>query len=256
MKIIASAVMGLVLVISSTVSAEIKTVRMGTEGSYAPFNFIAKDGKLAGFDIEVGNALCVAMKVECSWATSDWDGLIPALKAKKFDVIMASMSITDERKKEISFTKKYYISPARFVAMKNSGLEINKESLKGAVVGVQGGTVSENFVKGEYGDSVKIKAYSTQDEVNLDFIAGRIDLIFAESIALLNFLESDHGKIAEFIGPVFTTKKYFGDGLGIGVRNGEDELLEMLNKAIDDIRADGTYQKINAKYFDFDIYGE
>ncbi len=256
MKFVVVTILGIILTISSTVSAEIKTVRMGTEGAYSPFNYFTRDGKLAGFDVEIGKALCAAMKVECTWVTSDWDGIIPALQAKKFDVIMASMSITEERKKQINFTKKYYMTPARFMGKKNSGIEINKKSLQGKVVGVQGGTVSEDFVRGEYGDTVKIKTYGSQDEANLDFISGRVDLVFAESVVLLSFLDSDQGEGAEFIGPGFSSQKYFGDGIGIAVRQGEDELLEMLNKAIDTIRADGRYQKINAKYFDFDIYGE
>jgi len=242
---------------AGSATAEIKKVRMGTEGAYPPFNSIDKNGKLQGFDIDVGNALCAAMKVECEWVTQEWDGIIPGLMAKKYDTIIASMSITEERKKKVSFSNKYYQTPAKFVRMKGSGIEINKDSLKGKSVGVQRATIHENFLRDNYGDVVDIKAYATQDEANLDFNAGRVDLLLADSVALLEgFIKTDAGKDAEFVGPGFTDPKWFGDGAGIAVRKDDNELREMLNKAIAQIRADGTYAKINAKYFDFDVYGK
>lgn len=249
--------MGCALAIAAMVpmSAFADKIVMGTEGAYAPFNSIDKDGKLVGFDIEIGNALCTAMKAECEWVTSDWDGIIPALKNKNFDTIIASMSITDERKKEIDFTQKYYTSPVKFARPKGSDIEITAEGLKGKIVGVQGGTVTENFVKGKFGDVVEIKAYGAQDEANLDFVSGRIDLLAADSFVLYDFLASKDGGFAEATGPDFDEKKYIGDGIGIGVRKEDQELKERLNKAIQQIRADGTYKKINDKYFAFDVYG-
>lgn len=245
-----------ILAVSASAQAEITKVRMGTEGAYPPFNQIDKSGKLTGFDIEIGNALCDAMKVECEWVTSDWDGIIPALLAKKFDTIVASMSITDERKKKIAFTGKYYTTPVKFVAPAGSKIEITKEGLKGKIIGVQSGVVSENFVRGTFGDVAEVKAYGTQDEANLDFAAGRVDLLCADSFVLADFLKTADGKSAAFIGPEFNDPKYLGEGIGIGVRQEDNELREMLNKAIAQIRADGTYEKINKKYFDFDVYGE
>ena len=244
------------LFIFSVSAAEMKTLRLGTEGAYAPFNSVNKEGELVGFDIEIGKALCAEMKVKCEWVTSDWDGLIPALLAKKFDAIVASMSITEERKQKIAFTSKYYTTPGRFVRMKGDTVEANKESLKGKVIGVQGGTISENFVRGEFGEVVDIKVYGTQDEANLDFMVGRVDVVFADSVVLVDFLKSKSGQQAELFGPSFTEAKYFGEGIGIGLRKNDQALLETFNQAIDAIRANGTYQKINAKYFDFDLFGE
>ena len=230
---------------------------MGTEGAYAPFNYIDQNGELQGFDIEIGNALCAAMKVECEWVTNDWDGIIPALMAKKYDTIVASMSITEDRLKKIDFSDKYYTTPAKFVRKKGSGIEITRERLSGKTVGVQSATIHEDFLLGEYGDIVEIKTYGTQDDANLDFAAGRVDLLLADSVALLEgLLQTDAGKDAEFVGPDFTDPKYFGLGAGIGIRKGETELRDMLNAAIAQIRADGTYERINAKYFDFDVYGD
>ncbi len=243
--------------IASASAADKMKVRMGTEGAYPPFNYIDKDGKLKGFDIDIGNAICEAANFDCTWVTQDWDGIIPALLAEKFDTIIASMSITDERKKKVDFSIKYYNTPARFVtAEKNANVEINKENLKGKVIGVQSSTIHENFVNDNFGDVAKIKTYGKQEEANLDLVAGRLDYVIADSIALLDgFLKKDIGKGFVFVGPSYTDKKWFGDGAGVAIRKGEDKLREAINAAIRKIRADGTYAKINAKYFDFDIYG-
>ena len=187
----------------------------------------------------------------------DWDGIIPGLLAKKYDAIVASMSITEERRKKVDFTGKYYTTPAKFVRMKGSGIEITNEGLEGLAVGVQRATIHENFLRDNYGDIVSIKAYATQDEANLDFVAGRVDLLLADSMALQGgFLDTPDGESAEFVGPDFTDPRWFGDGAGIAVRKGEGELLDALNAAIAAIRADGTYKAINDKYFDFDVYGD
>ena len=183
--------------------------------------------------------------------------MIPGLLAKKYDAIIASMSITEERKQKVDFTAKYYSTPARFVRKKGSGIEISRAGLGGKTVGVQRATVHENFVRDNYGDIVSLKAYATQAEANLDFTAGRVDLLLADAAVLLGgLLKGPAGQEAEFVGPDFTDSRWFGDGVGIAVRKGESGLLDTLNRAIDTIRADGTYRKINAKYFDFDLYGD
>lgn len=233
-----------------------KKVRIGVEGAYPPFSSVTSDGKLVGFDIDMANALCDQMKVECELVTQDWDGIIPALQARKYDAIIASMSITEERKKKVDFTNKYYQTPAKFVRKKGSGIEITKEGLKGKTVGVQRATIHDNFVTEVYGDAVEVKRYGTQDEAYLDIAAGRVDLLLADSVALEDgFLKTDSGKDYEFVGPDFTDPKYFGDGAGIAIRKGEDELAEMFNAAIDAIRANGVYKSIQDKYFNFNVYG-
>ncbi len=239
-------------------AAEKMKVRMGTEGAYPPFNVIDKDGKLQGFDIDIGNAICKAANFECTWVTQDWDGIIPGLLAEKYDTIIASMSITEERKKKVDFSNKYYTTPARFVtAAKNAGIKISKENLKGKVIGVQSSTIHENFVRDNFGDVAKIKSYDKQSQANLDLKAGRVDYVLADAVALLDgFLNTPGGKGYQFVGPNYTDKKWFGDGAGIAIRKGEDKLRKAINAAIDKIRSDGTYAKINAKYFDFDVYGD
>ncbi len=232
-------------------------VRIGTEGAYPPFNSIDKDGNLVGFDVEIAKALCDAAKLECEFVVQDWDGIIPGLIAKKYDAIVASMSITEERKQKVDFTNKYYNTPAKFVARKGADLQISVDGLKGKVIAVQRATIHENFLRDNYGKVVTVNSYATQDEAYLDLVSGRADAGIADSVAIMDgFLSTDQGKDFQFYGPDFNDPKWFGEGVGIAVRKGDNELREKLNAAIMQIRSDGTYEKINAKYFDFDVYGK
>jgi len=229
-------------------------VRIGVEGAYPPFSEITPDGKLVGFDIDIALALCQTMASECTLVPQDWDGIIPALLARKYDAIIASMSITEERKKKVDFTKKYYNSPAKFVARKGAGVEISAAGLKGKKVGVQRATTHDTYLTDNYPD-VEIVRYGTQDEVYLDLSAGRLDTALQDSIAADDgFLKTDAGKDFEFIGPGLSDPKWFGDGAGIAIRKADDKLESCLNDAITEIRANGTYKAINDKYFEFDIY--
>ena len=232
-----------------------QNVRIGTEGAYPPFNSIDKDGKLVGFDVDIAKALCDAAGFQCEFVVQDWDGIIPGLLAKKYDAIIASMSITEERKKKVDFTKKYYNTPAKFVAAKGANFDISPDGLKGKSVAVQRATTHENFVRDNF-PGMDIRVYATQDEANADLVSGRVDLGMADSVALLDgFLNTPEGKDFAFIGPDYNDPRWHGDGVGIATRKGEDKLREALNMAIDKIRADGTYKMINDKYFDFDVYG-
>ncbi|MDH3379395.1 MAG: ABC transporter substrate-binding protein, partial [Gammaproteobacteria bacterium] len=224
------------LVSTSVIAGEWKKIRIGVEGAYPPFSSITADGKLVGFDIDIANALCAELGAECELVPQDWDGIIPALLAKKYDAIIASMSITEERKKKVAFTNKYYNTPAKFVRRKGSGIEISMEGLKGKTVGVQRATTHDNFITGEFGEAVDIKRYATQDEAYLDAVAGRLDLLLADSVAMDDgFLKTDQGKDFEFVGPGYSEVKYFGEGAGIAVRKEDQDLVDMLNKAIDAI---------------------
>ena len=231
-------------------------LRIGVEGAYPPFSWAESDGTLKGFDIEIAEALCTSMDVECELVPQDWDGIIPALLAKKYDAIVASMSITEERKKKVDFSDKYYNTPAKFVAAKDAGFDASADGLKGKVVGVQRGTIHQCYMEKAFPD-VELKLYGTQEEVFLDLGAGRIDAQISDSIqALEGFLSQDAGKDYAFLGDDQFDLECHGEGAGIAVRKGEDELREKLNAAIQAIRDDGTYKTINDKYFDFDIYGE
>ncbi|MEE9596581.1 MAG: ABC transporter substrate-binding protein [Acidiferrobacterales bacterium] len=247
----------LVLVSGAAIAKEWKIVRIGVEGAYPPFSSVTTSGELIGFDIDITKALCKEMGVKCSMVQQDWDGIIPALLARKYDAIIASMSITEERKKKVAFTDKYYNTPAKFVRKKGSGIEISKAGLSGKAVGVQRATTHDNFITGEFGDTVTIKRYGTQDEAYLDAVAGRLDLLLADSVAMMDgFLNTDKGQDWEFVGEDYTDPKYFGVGVGIAIRKQDTDLVTMFNKAIAGIRTKDTYAKIQGKYFDFDVYGD
>lgn len=253
------AMLALLAAVAAPVVGEAKdwtTVRIGVEGAYPPFSEVGPDGKFRGFDIDIAMALCAEIKAECELIQQDWDGIIPALLAKKYDAVIASMTITEERKRRVDFTNKYYSIGARFVRKKGSGIEIAPESLKGKKVGVQRATTHDNYVTDNYGDAVEVVRYGTQDEANLDLVAGRVDLLLADMVALdEGFLKVDSGKDFEFVGPVLNDPKWFGQGAGIALRKDDTDLRDKLNAAIDAIRKNGTYDTIAKKYFDFDVYG-
>ena len=248
--IAAVAVMGTLS--TAVVAKEWKTVRIGTEGAYPPFNFFDANKELQGFDVDIAKALCEKMKVKCEFVAQDWDGIIPALIANKYDAIIASMSITEERKKTVDFTNKYYNPPARFVAKKGSGFkDPSPAGVAGKTIGAQSATIHANHLEDKY-KGATIKLYATQDEANLDLAAGRLDLILADSIVLYEWVEkATDGKCCEMVGEPINLSP---DGAGIAVRKEDKELKEMFNKAIAEIVKDGTYKKINDKYFPFSIY--
>lgn len=230
-------------------------VMVGTEGAYPPFNSIDSSGELVGFDIDIANALCDTAGFECEFVVQDWDGIIPGLIAKKYDAIIASMSITPERAEKVDFTNKYYNTPGKFIAPKGAYPNFSEDQVKGKTVGVQRATTHENFLRDNFPE-VNVQVYATQDEANLDLVAGRVDLVMADSVALSEgFLKTEEGAGFEFVGPEYSEPKWHGPGAGIAVRKGEDKLRQCLNDAIAEIRANGTYKKINDKYFDFDAYG-
>ncbi|SHL21306.1 ABC transporter substrate-binding protein [Phytopseudomonas punonensis] len=224
-------------------------LKIGTEGAYPPFNLIDASGQVGGFDVEIGQALCAKMKAECEVVTSDWDGIIPALNAKKFDFLIASMSITEERQQAVDFTDPYYTNKLQFIAPKGSDFKTDKASLKGKVIGAQRATIAGTWLEDNMGGVVDVKLYDTQENAYLDLASGRVDGVLADTFVNWEWLKSDAGKGFEFKGdPVFDNDK-----IGIAVRKG-DALRERLNKALAEIVADGTYKKINDKYFPFSIY--
>ncbi len=229
-------------------------VRIGTEGAYPPFNFVDTNGELQGFDVDIAKALCAEMKVECEFVAQDWDGIIPALLANKYDAIIASMSITAERKEKVDFTGKYYSTPPALIAPKDTALSAtDPASLSGKTIGAQSATTHATFLEDTYTDST-IKLYTTQDEANLDLASGRLDAVMADSVVLGEWLKTDDGGCCIMVGAVENDPRYFGEGAGIAVRKGEDDLREMFNTAIQAIIANGTYKEINDKYFEFSVY--
>ena len=232
------------------------TLVLGTEGAYPPFNLIDDNGNVAGFDIEIGNALCAEMNRTCEWVTQDWDAMIPALLAKKYDAIVASMSITEDRQRVISFTRPYYQTPARFIAKDGAFADDKAATLAGKRIGVQRATIHATYLEEYYPDSEAV-FYATQDEANLDLTSGRVDAVMADSVALLDgFLQTDAGQGYGFFGGTHYDRNHHGDGVGIGVRKEDSALKDAFSAAIEAIHANGTYKKINDKYFDFDVWVE
>ena len=232
-----------------------KSVRIGVEGAYPPFSETKPDGSLVGFDIDIANALCDEIRAKCTMITQDWDGMIPALLARKYDAIIASMSITPERKKRVAFTNKYYSSPARFLKRGSDNIVIDKGRMSGLKVGVQQETAMDSFVTDNFGDVVDVRRYATQEDANNDMSTGRLDLLFSELGPGDDFIGSQNVRY-EFVGPSYTDKKWFGDGIGIAIRKYDQSLRRKLNNAIRAIRANGTYKRIQDNYFSYDIYGE
>jgi polar amino acid transport system substrate-binding protein len=236
-------------------SAEDKVLKIGTEGAYPPFNNLTSDGKLVGFDVDIAQALCDEMKVKCEFVAQDWDGIIPALQAGKFDAIVASMSITAERAEKVDFTNKYYNTPPAIVAPKDSDIKgVTKEDLAGKTVGVQASTTHFNYATATYTDST-IKPYPTAQEYQLDLANGRLDAANDDIVVLQQWLDSPDGACCKLVGAIKPDVKIHGPGAGIAVRKGETDLVKQFNTAIDAIRANGKYKEINDKYFKFDVFG-
>jgi len=264
----------LFVTISVAYAGDWSKIKIGTEGAYPPWNGMNAAGELEGAEIDLVFDLCKRMKAECELVAQDWDGIIPALQNGKYDAIMAGMSITAERMEVINFSQGYANEPASFSVLKSSPLaslkfsgKVNmdaldgkskkllkslKKTLKGATVGVQGSTTHENFVKQVLGDTVTMKSYDTQENLELDLSVGRIDAALSDQGSMEKFMESDNGKNIAFIGPGLGGGP-FGGGVGVGLRKADTDLLEMFNKAIDGARADGTLAKHFTKWFGKDI---
>lgn len=230
-------------------------LRIGVEGAYPPFSFKQSDGTLAGFDIEIAKALCTQMQRECELVEQEWDGMIPALKARKFDAIVASMSITEERKRQIDFSDKYYQTPARLVARKDAGFEGTPEGLTAKRIGVQRGATHQCYAEKTF-PGAEIVLYGTQEEVFRDLALGRIDAELSDStISQESFLSKPEGADYAFLGGDHLDVECYGEGVGIAVRKDDTDLRDALSEAITAIRDNGTYKTINDAYFPFDIYG-
>ena len=248
--------MPLALIAATALPAAAQKVRIATEGANPPFSKSTPDGKVEGFDVDIANALCKAMKADCEIVTQDWDGIIPALLAKKYDAIVASMNITEERQKTVAFSKPYYHSPVVFVAPKGKEpKDIEPATLAGKTIGVQGATSHDTYLQDKY-PKATVRQYPTIDDAYRDLAAGRIDMVLYDKFAVYAWLQTDGGKCCAMTGPDLNDPAHFGAGVGIAMRKGEDDLKAKIDGAIDAIVADGTYAKINAKYFPFDIYSK
>ena len=228
---------------------------IGTEGAYPPFNNLQADGTLTGFDIDIAKALCEQMKAECTFVTQDWEGIIPALQAKKFDAIIASMSITAERKEKVDFTNKYYNTPPAIAVPKDSAItEATEAALEGKILGAQASTTHSNYAEAHM-KKAELKLYPTAEEYKLDIVNGRVDAVIDDVVVLSEWLKTPDGACCKILGTLPVDPVINGEGAGIAIRKGEDDLREKFNAAIEAIRDNGKYKEINVKYLDFDVYG-
>ncbi len=243
----------LVLPMQAPVQAkEWKEIRIASEGAYPPFNYMSPDGRLIGFDIDIANALCEAMQAKCTIVANDWDGMIPGLQANKFDAVIASMAITDEREKQVAFSERYYTTPLAVVVPKDSDItSLEPSAFDGKTIGAQAGTTQGNYADDVYGKAgADVKLYPTADEANADLESGRIDAIAADKFLAADWLKKDGADCCKFLGDIPGSDTL----ISVALRKGDDDLREQFNAAIKKIRENGTYDTIQKKYFDFDIY--
>lgn len=221
-----------------------QTIRFAAEASYPPFEFIDADNKIQGFDVDLANALCHEIDADCTFTNQAFDSLIPSLKFRRFDAVMSGMDITPEREKQVLFSQPYYENSALFIAQK--GKLANMDALKGKRVGVQNGTTHQKYI-GEKLPDVKVVPYDSYQNAILDLKNGRIDAVFGDTAVVNEWLKNNQ-ELAQ-LGEKVTDKTYFGNGLGIAVRQGNTELQGKLNAALDKVKANGTYKTLYSKWF-------
>lgn len=253
---------------------ESKTITIATEGAFPPWNSVNSSGEVEGFEVDVGKALCERAKISCRFVAQAWDGIIPGLTVGKYDAVMAGMSITEKRKKVIDFSEPYALTSNYFVVANSAGLpamdpativdlssdnsgnrlllEALRSNLKGRIVGVQGATNAEAFVREVLGDDVEIRTYDKQDNLNLDLLAGRLDGGLADYSVWKAFLDGDGGQVASLYGPRISGG-VFGPGVGIGLRQNDSNLKNLFNEAILVMKQDGTLKSVSMKWFGIDM---
>ena len=283
MKILKKSILTLIASLLFVGNVYADTIKIATEGAYPPWNNTSEDGKLIGFEVELANFLCIYMKRDCEIVAQDWDGIIPSLRLRKYDAIMAGMSITDERKKVMTFSQGYADEKASLAVMKGSNLEgmktdkvldLNKtggstsktlkilsDSLSGKTVCVQSGTIHQNFLDSGKVGSINLKTYKTQDDVNLDLSSGRCDVALAAISSFTDYAKA--GNDVVLVGPEYRGGD-FGNGVGVGLRQSDQfgidssfgkrdaQLLVDFNKAIDIARKSGKISELAIKWFGFD----
>ncbi|UCI05165.1 transporter substrate-binding domain-containing protein [Mesorhizobium sp. B1-1-8] len=263
------------LMTACPVRAEIeRTISIATEGASPPWDGTDANGKLYGYDIDVGLELCRRVKIKCAFVAQDWDGIIPALLVGKYDVIMSGMAITEKRKQSIAFSVPYAAGFNQFVVRKEIGLDAGdikeklnlsmvgtrekaiierlRSTLRGKAIGVLRSSNSEAVLKDLFGDIVTLRSYDSLDNLKLDLAAGRVDGGLADYFTWRDFLETPDGSIAVFFGPELNGGLW-GPGVGAGMRKEDAELLGKFNTAIEAATRDGTMKALSLKWFKMDI---
>lgn len=229
-----------------------ESFRIATEGTYPPWSFKDAQGTLQGWDVDIAHALCEKMKARCEIVAQDWDGILPGLLARKYDMIVASMAITEQRRQRVAFSDKYKETVSRFVARKGTSQDVSPAALKGKSIGVQRGSIQAGYLSHDYRNS-DLRFYDTPQAAELDLVAGRVDYIFGNMVTYyVGFMKTPQAKDFDFVGPDLKGG-LLGEGNGIAVRKDDPQTLAKVNAALAAIRADGTYDRITAKYFPFKL---
>ncbi|SMF22512.1 amino acid ABC transporter substrate-binding protein, PAAT family [Azospirillum oryzae] len=253
MKRLIPGVAALLLLASGGIAAAQDPVRIATEGAYPPFNFTQPDGKVAGLEVDLANALCERMKRPCTVVAQEWDGIIPGLLAKKYDAIMATMNITPERAKAIGFSIPYMVVPAYFVAPANSTIDGSPASLRGKTIGAQVSTTHSRYVEKHLGSEATLKTYDTASNLLADLKAGRLDAAITTGATASDWVKGDGGKSVKLVGQPVIDAEVFGPGIGVGLRKEDTALKQSFDEAIRAVVQDGTLARIAARYVDFSI---
>lgn len=251
-KLLTLSLLGLAVAAASSAQArDYDNVRIGVDVPYEPMEFRTAEGELTGFDIDLGNELCDRMGVTCEWVEQAWDGIIPGLMSRNYDAIMSSMTINEERRAQVLFSDPYITMPSAWFAASDLGIsEATKETLEGMTIGVQRGTLQDNYVTDNFSDVADISRYSTADDMALDMAAERLDIVFLDfPIGQSTLLESDEAEYVVVGERISEPKEYFGDGFGIAFRQRDEALAEKFNEALAEVQEDGTYDEIYTRYF-------
>ena len=246
MRLLAAALV--LALLAATPALATEKLRIATTGDYPPFNLVDDAGKITGFDVDIARALCTELGVECEVVLEEWERLIPELRAGSFDAIAASMSITEKRRQLVSFTDRYYSNVVRFVAREGSGFD--PADAAGKTIGAARATIASDWLEANLAGTATIKLYGGQEELHGDLVAGRLDAIFGDGLGSHAWLQGPEGAGFEFVGEGYR----LDEGIGIAVRREDVSLLQRLNGALKTIIENGTYERINARYFPFSIY--
>lgn len=273
-RLLGAAIAGLaaISIAAPLASAQGRSIKIATEGAYAPWNFVNSQGKLEGFELDLGAELCKRAKLTCEFVAQDWDGIIPSLTAKKYDAIMAGMNITAKRMETINFSIPYAAGPHGFMALKSANLKLptgeyhmekDKEAaekalqevraaLKGKVIGVQGSTTNSNFANQYFKDVAEVREYKTTEQHDLDLAAGRVDVLVAAHSAFKATMDTPAGKDMVIVGPAFSGG-ILGSGVAVGLRKEDTDLKKAFDEAIKSAIADGTIKALSMKWFKIDM---
>jgi polar amino acid transport system substrate-binding protein len=252
LALLAGLVIGLGPCLSAT-AQEKPVIRVAIEGAYPPFNYIDQNNELQGFEVDLLKALCDVMKAECVLAPHEWEGIIKGLVNREYDAIMSSLEITERRRKRIAFSVPYYRIPAAFIGLKDTDIDgVTAAALADKKIGTTDRSDHAAYLEQHYGTS-EIRLYSKIEEANLDLLTGRLDAVLGDKLALAKFLESREGACCRFVGDTPAEPAYHHQSYGIGLRKDDEKLRARFDSAIAQVVADGTYDRIRAKYFSVDI---